>query len=228
MRSYAQFCALARSLDILGDRWTLLIIRELFARDSRYSDLRDGLPGIATNLLADRLRHLQDTGLVEAHDAPSPIRSTLYRLTPRGRELGPVLRSLVVWGMPLLDSEQGEDAFRPQWLMLALRILFDEVDVTNLAPLSLVIVNDYEPVTVDITDATIETHLGQPSSTTTVELDGDPQDIVSLFTGATDQGSISGIDIQGPDDAVKRLYTLIDRLKADGDRASDVSETAQP
>ena len=89
MRSYDQFCALARALDLVGDRWTLLIIRELFARDSRYSDMRDALPGIATNLLAERLRQLQEAGVIEAYDAPPPVRATVYRLTPRGRELRP-------------------------------------------------------------------------------------------------------------------------------------------
>ena len=69
MRSYGQYCALARALDVVGDRWTLLVVRELLARDCRYSDLREGLPGIATNLLADRLRHLEAAGLVESYDA---------------------------------------------------------------------------------------------------------------------------------------------------------------
>ena len=76
MRSYDQFCALARALDVVGDRWTLLIVRELFARDCRYSDVRDALPGITTNLLADRLRQLQEAGVIEAYEAPPPVRAT--------------------------------------------------------------------------------------------------------------------------------------------------------
>jgi DNA-binding HxlR family transcriptional regulator len=212
MRSYGQYCALARSLDILGDRWTLLIIRELFARDGRYSDLRDGLPGIATNLLADRLRQLEASGLIESYQAPALIRSTVYRLTPRGRELGPILRSLVVWGLPLLDTEQGEDAFRPQWLMLALRILFDDVDVTGIGPLSLVIVNEHEPVIVDITDSGIETHLGAPGSATIVELEGDPRDIYSLFAADSNQESDGKIRVDGPDHAVERFNNLMRSL----------------
>ncbi|MGH8914488.1 MAG: winged helix-turn-helix transcriptional regulator, partial [Acidimicrobiia bacterium] len=79
MRSYHQYCAFARALDIVGDRWTLLIIRELLLRDSRYSDLQDALPGIATNLLADRLRQLQSASLVESYEAPPPVRATVYR-----------------------------------------------------------------------------------------------------------------------------------------------------
>lgn len=122
----------------------------LFARHSCYSDLRDGLSGIATNLLADRRRQLQADGLIEAYEAPPAVRATVYRLTRRGRELGPVLRSLVQSGMPLLAAEQADDTFRPQWLMLELRILFDEVDATGIGPLTIAIINEYEPITIEV------------------------------------------------------------------------------
>ena len=78
-----------RALDVVGDRWTLLIVRELALRGAcRYTDLRNGLPGIATNLLADRLRELENAGVVAREEAPPPIATTLFRLTPRGEELG--------------------------------------------------------------------------------------------------------------------------------------------
>src|SRR5260370_30751694 len=96
MRSYSQYCALARALDVVGERWTLLIVRELFFRDSRYSDLQDALPGIATNLLAERLRQLEAYEIIERYEAPSPVRATVYRLTTRWRELRPVLQALVI------------------------------------------------------------------------------------------------------------------------------------
>src|ERR671928_603445 len=99
MRSYGQYCALAKALDVIGDRWSLLIVRELLLRDAcRYTDLREGLPGIATNLLADRLRELEAAGIVSREEAPPPIATTLFRLTPRGEQLGPVLDHLSVWG----------------------------------------------------------------------------------------------------------------------------------
>ena len=89
MRSYDEYCALAKSLDVVGDRWTLLIVRELELRGAcRYTDLRNGLPGIATNLLADRLRELESEGLVAREEAPPPIASTLFRLTPAGASYG--------------------------------------------------------------------------------------------------------------------------------------------
>src|SRR5438105_14196388 len=85
MRSYGQYCALARALDLVGDRWTLLIARELYLRGpSRYTDLRDGLPGIATNLLADRLRDLEEAGLVASEAAPPLVAAQHFGRKYRG------------------------------------------------------------------------------------------------------------------------------------------------
>ena len=79
MRSYDEYCAVAKSLDVVGDRWTLLIVRELALQGPcRYTDLRNGLPGIATNLLADRLRELEHAGVVSREEAPPPIATTLF------------------------------------------------------------------------------------------------------------------------------------------------------
>ena len=87
MRSYRQYCAVAKALDVIGDRWNLLIVRELLLRGAcRYTDLLHGLPGIATNLLADRLRELEQAGIVYREDAPPPIATTLFRLTPRASQ----------------------------------------------------------------------------------------------------------------------------------------------
>src|SRR5215469_16858538 len=103
MRSYGQYCSLAKALDVVGDRWTLLIVRELLLRGAcRYTDLRNGLPGIATNLLADRLRELEQADIVSREQAPPPVATTLFRLTERGEELKNVLFELGRWGVPLM------------------------------------------------------------------------------------------------------------------------------
>src|SRR5919109_751412 len=110
MRSYGQRCALARALDVVGDRWTLLIVRELLIRQPcRYTDLQYGLPGIATNLLADRLRQLEENGVITREAAPPPVATTVFRLTPRGEALQPVIAALGEWGVPLLQ-ELSDDA----------------------------------------------------------------------------------------------------------------------
>src|SRR5260370_24599353 len=113
MRSYRQYCAVAKALDVIGDRWNLLIVRELLLRGpSRYTDLLHGLPGIATNLLADRLRELELAGVLSRQDAPPPVATTLFALTPRGGELAPVVDELGRWGAPLMAEPPRGEAFR--------------------------------------------------------------------------------------------------------------------
>src|SRR5690349_3680658 len=103
MRSYGQYCSMARALDVVGDRWALLIVRELLTLgDCRYSDLRRGLPGLASNLLAQRLRELEELGIVRRRELPPPVGATVYTLTERGQELRGVVRELVRWGAPLM------------------------------------------------------------------------------------------------------------------------------
>lgn len=92
-KSYNQNCPIARGLDILGERWTLLILRELLGGARRYADLRAALPGIATNLLADRLRELEDAGLIARAELPPPIARTVYTLSELGwRKVPPVIK----------------------------------------------------------------------------------------------------------------------------------------
>src|SRR6202012_4074691 len=103
-RSYNQNCPIARGLDVLGERWSLLILRELVGGPRRYGDLRDELPGIATNLLAKRLKELQDAGLVDRADLPAPIGRTVYTLSDMGWQRGlPILQSVAWFGMDRLD-----------------------------------------------------------------------------------------------------------------------------
>src|SRR6201990_3615818 len=103
-RNYNQNCPIARGLDVLGERWTLLILRELVGGPRRYGDLRAELPGIATNLLAERLKELQDAGLVDRTDVPAPIGRTVYTLSDLGwQRVLPILQSLAWFGLDRLD-----------------------------------------------------------------------------------------------------------------------------
>lgn len=123
MRSYGQYCGVAKALDVIGDRWTLLIVRELLTRGPcRYTDLMDGLPGIATNLLAQRLAALEDAGVVRREAATPPVATDLFHLTPRGAALEPVLLELGRWGGPLLATARRDDAFRDHWLKLPAKL----------------------------------------------------------------------------------------------------------
>ena len=113
-KSYQQYCGIAAALDVVGDRWTLLILRELSFGEQRFTDLRAGLPGIATNLLTERLRDLEAAGLVEQRELPPPAARTVYALTAdQGRRVVPVLRALARFGLPLLGDPQ-EGTVRPR------------------------------------------------------------------------------------------------------------------
>jgi DNA-binding HxlR family transcriptional regulator len=120
-RTYGQFCPIAAGLDIIGDRWTLLMLRELSIGDRRFTDLRAALSGIAPNLLTERLRSLQAAGLVAAVDLPPPAARSVYRLTDEGRRVEPVLRSVARFGARYLVGEPSEtfDAHRAVYALLA-------------------------------------------------------------------------------------------------------------
>lgn len=123
-RTYGQFCTVARSLDRLGDRWTLLLVRELLLGPKRFKDLEAGLPGIATNLLSGRLKQLERDGIIRHTRLPSPADVPVYELTESGRELEPVILSLARWGMRHLPPARPDDLKRPEWMLLSLRARF--------------------------------------------------------------------------------------------------------
>jgi len=103
-KTYNQNCPLAKGLDILGERWTLLILRELLGGPRRYSDLRAQLPGIATNLLAERLRGLEQVGLVDRNELPAPVARTVYTLSAMGwRKVPPVVKAIATFGLDQLE-----------------------------------------------------------------------------------------------------------------------------
>ncbi len=160
MRQYGQFCPLAKALDVVGDRWTLLIVRELSERPCRYTDLRDGLPGIATNLLADRLKSLEAAGVISVEAAPPPIATNLYRLAERGEALLPALHELVLWGAPLLADADETDEVRSRWLVAAAQAMFAGIDVSDADPLEVALDIDDEPITLSVEHGQLHAELG--------------------------------------------------------------------
>ncbi|OKI80480.1 transcriptional regulator [Streptomyces sp. TSRI0395] len=119
-RSYDQFDATARALDSVGDRWTLLIVRELLGGPRRYTDLHADLPGVSTDVLASRLKDMEQTGLALRRKLPPPSAASVYELTARGRALLPVLAALAEWGAPALAERRPTDAVRAHWFALPL------------------------------------------------------------------------------------------------------------
>src|SRR5436305_7430302 len=116
-KRYEQYCPVAHALDVVGDRWALLVVRELTQGPKRYTDLAGGLPGIGTNILAARLRDLEAAGIVMKRTLPPPAASRVYELTDYGLELKPVMRELALWGARSLGPPTAADEFFPGWLV---------------------------------------------------------------------------------------------------------------
>ncbi|WP_345961964.1 helix-turn-helix domain-containing protein [Streptomyces sp. BRB040] len=119
-RSYDQYCSAARALDAVGDRWALLIVRELLAGPRRYTDLHADLPGVSTDVLASRLKDMERDGLTTRRRLPPPGAAYVYELTARGRDLLPVLEALGAWGAAELGERRPTDAVRAHWFALPL------------------------------------------------------------------------------------------------------------
>jgi DNA-binding HxlR family transcriptional regulator len=118
MKRYEQACAIARALDVVGERWSLLLVRELTFGPRRYRDLATGLPGIPSNVLAGRLKDLQAAGVVTRRTLPAPTDVTVYELTDAGRALQPVLDELLDWGLRYGPQPSQDDAIQPGWALL--------------------------------------------------------------------------------------------------------------
>lgn len=173
-RTYGQYCALARTLDIVGDRWTLLVVRQLLVGEASYGDLQHGLPGVATNLLAERLRSLEAHSLVERTGTG---KATRYRLTGRGKGLEEALHSLVRWGAPEMVRGAGGDAFRPNWLVVALGAMVSPSDVEG----RIHFVVDGESVMVDTRSG--ECRLAGANDLADVTIEADARTVLALAAG---------------------------------------------
>ncbi len=118
-RSYAQYCGLAGALDLLGERWTLLVVRELMSGPKRYTDIAEGLDGIGTSLLAKRLAKLESAGVIERRVMPPPAASTVYELTPAGHELAAALTPIITWGLRhAVPEEPGDLRVSATWCLV--------------------------------------------------------------------------------------------------------------
>jgi len=131
--SYMQFCAVARALDAVGERWTLLIVRELLLGPRRYTDLLNGLPGASPNVLAERLKKLEELEIVARRRLPPPAASVVYELTALGLGLAPVLTELLRWGLNFLTERRAGEAVRLEHLLLALRSVADPAATVGLS-----------------------------------------------------------------------------------------------
>jgi DNA-binding HxlR family transcriptional regulator len=209
MRSYGEFCGVAKGLDVIGDRWTLLIVRELLIRGpSRYTDLRLGLPGIATNLLAERLRELEQAGLVRLETSPAPASAPLYILTQRGEELETVIAALGRWAAPLLEVPAKEDVFLPHWLVLPARLYLTD-RTPRRPPLRIEVRDGNERVTIEAANGAVTARTG-PADKPHVVIIGPTPLAWRLLVGKIDlvHARKAGLEVDGDAAALKRVGPL--------------------
>ncbi|OZD10460.1 ArsR family transcriptional regulator [Rhodococcus sp. 06-235-1A] len=214
-RSYQQFCGLASALDSVGERWTLLIVRDLMAGPKRYTDLAASLHGIGTSLLAERVKQLDADGVIARRELPPPAASTVYELTDAGWELADALVPLAIWGARhQLDSDRTPDQhFQPEW------------SLTVFARL----IASREPEGSGVYDFTIDgesVHIIHAGSSTTVTRGPAPGGADATVTG--DSGTVAGVvagrllvadaltagslAIEGTDTAMNTLVAAIPRM----------------
>jgi DNA-binding HxlR family transcriptional regulator len=206
MRSYGQYCSIARALDVLGDRWTLLIVRELLQQGScRFTDLKNGLPGIATNLLSSRLKGLEDDGLVTREEAPPPIATTLYALTAEGRSLEPVLKALGDWGRHLMVIEHAGDAFRAHWMAYAAESFTVDAD-PQASPVVVQLISGDNSAFIEVGGGEVRSTVGRAAAPE-LTLEGPPRLVLGVLAGMIDMGQAigSGLRVTGNSDVLARL-----------------------
>lgn len=209
-RIYNQNCPIARGLDVLGERWTLLILRELVGGARRYGDLRDELPGIATNLLAERLKELQDAGLVDRADLPAPIGRTVYTLSDLGWQgVLPILRSIAWFGLDRLDPIGDGPASPLNGFLAGILLGFDSGAAAGLEATCRVEI-DGRRFEFAVTEGRLAGARGEPAVTITASA----ADLVNARLGSTDakrKAALRRIDFAGDPgavDAVRQAFSL--------------------
>ena len=207
VRSYGQFCAMAKALDVIGDRWSLLIVRELLLQGPcRYTDLQYGLPGIATNLLADRLRDLEAAGVLHREAAPPPVATTLFRVTPRGEALRGVIDELGRWGAPLLDGGMHDgDSFRSHWITLPLELYYYD-PTPDGPPVTIEARFADGPMLIESAGGTVRARQGSSDHPDAV-LSGPASMIVGVLSGrmGLEDARRQGLECTGDEAALRRV-----------------------
>lgn len=206
MKRYGQWCGIARALDVVGDRWAMLIVRDLLPGPQRYSDLQAGLPGIGTNVLVERLRALEQASVVTRRTLPPPAGVPVYELTEAGRALRPALSALREWGASHGSKPMPGDINRPSWMLLSLMGGGRELTAGRRCELRV----DGEVFTVSASEREIAVESGadrDPQATVTITM----EDLTGLMTGRrTRKAARSRAQVDGDETAAIELLSALE------------------
>jgi len=211
---YQQYCGLARALDIAGDRWTLLIVRELMPGPRRFTDLIDGLPGISRHLLTERLRALERDDIVARRELPPPAARQVYELTTDGRDLADAVVPLIGWGARRLGRRKPTESFRARWAALAMVTFGDRQAAKGVSETYQYVVGDYAFHLI-VDDGSIELRDGRaenPAITLTTD-EETLAEIAGMTTTASSAATTGALTITGDREASKRLGRIFSRAQ---------------
>ena len=215
-KSYNQYCPVAHALDVIGERWSLLIVRELIEHEQlRYSDLHCRLTGCGTNILAARLKDLERYGVVRRRRLPPPAASTVYELTEYGQELRPVLHVLAHWGARSLGPPGPDENLEPGWLTGALRMAFPP------HPTDARIEFRVENEVAAFVDG--ESRMGPTESPDAVV----ECDRAAFFHLVVDR-ELEGVTVRGDEETLQRLLDALPRVGREGALIADRSGSRTP
>jgi DNA-binding HxlR family transcriptional regulator len=229
---YGQYCGLAKALDLVGERWTLLLIRELAFGPRRFSDLVDGLPGISTAVLTERLTRLEEARLIVRRTLPPPAASKVYELTDDGRDLARAIVPLAAWGVRILAANRRKrtEAFRPAWGLLFLRETFDASSARGVHDVYEFHVDD-SVISVIVDDGKMQVIEGPSGRPVDVEIHVDETTFIDLGVGrlrgrdAIRQGKLR---LVGSEAALRRYSSIIRPLALPRPGASDLDRQGGP
>lgn len=210
VRTYGQNCGLARALDILGERWTLLILRELGMGPRRYKDLAAGLPGIGTNLLASRLQSLEQAGLIERVMLPAPASVPAYAIASVGEELRPILGQLAAWGLRHGAPFDEDDHARAEWLIQAMFATADHEAAKEFGGVVQLTV-DGESAWIAATAEDLQLHAGVSPMPARLVLTTDRATLMALATeemGFRDAVASGALAVEGPARDARRFLAI--------------------
>jgi DNA-binding HxlR family transcriptional regulator/putative sterol carrier protein len=201
----------ARALDVVGDRWTLLVVRELLSGPKRFKDIAHGLPGIGTGLLAARLKALEEKAVIQRVTLPPPAGSSVYELTESGKELEPVIFGLARWGIPRLGEVRVADHFRPGWAVLGMQVTCRPDATVGLHETYEFRIGE-EVIHVRVEDGSVRPGYG-PAAAPVLTMTMDPATFRDIISGAVDppDALASGaLRLEGDNKAIGRMLQVFE------------------
>ena len=211
---YAQFCPIARAAEILGQRWMLLVFRELFGGPQRFSDLRRRLSDVSPSVLSERLASLEEAGLVARRELPPPAAATVYELTDAGRAFEPALLEITRWGLRLMTPPRPGDRLEPEWVRLGVRA-FARRRPAPPRSFALRMPSEPEPVEIRVAGGPSGTHLLADDAAVEATVIGPPLAILGLLSRALDPAEAlrsGAVSVEGDASALAELPALFDML----------------